>query len=240
MSTVKEFLILALGERGANVLEKYASKNESISGIIVPRVIVSWLLNSDSIKEADFNLSKSEGKFTGKVAGIELKDASLFETASTVAHHVSLENKQIDEPVNIETLGKNIDLLILAKIKAKKEESKEESKVVEKIELAGPPADKKKPEPPIKPLIPVSPSMGRGKTKGQKIVSITKSELMARCPTCGQKEFESNRFVGCSCFKDLAKNAKLNIKNSDKGYNLKFGSGWDVESMAALLSIVKP
>jgi len=64
-------------------------------------------------------------------------------------------------------------------------------------------------------------------------LKVTKSQATATCPACGGRQFESDSFTGCLCFRDLAKSTT--VRNTSKGYNIEFGSEWDKDSILTLI-----
>jgi hypothetical protein len=81
------------------------------------------------------------------------------------------------------------------------------------------------PAPPAAPT-PTSPKGGTTKqpsaktgaappSAGMKSVKMTRSEAAHKCSMCGLAQFEGDKFTGCSCFRELAKTAKVTASDSD-------------------------
>lgn len=64
-------------------------------------------------------------------------------------------------------------------------------------------------------------------------MSIGKAEAAQACPVCGGHQFESNRFKGCMCFRELSKSVKTTAYGD--GYVLEFDSTVDAGTMKALM-----
>lgn len=66
---------------------------------------------------------------------------------------------------------------------------------------------------------------------------LTRSEITHECPACGRVQFNGPEFVGCSCFRALAKSVTITSFDADTA-DLKFGDGWDKASVVTLLESV--
>jgi GNAT superfamily N-acetyltransferase len=64
-------------------------------------------------------------------------------------------------------------------------------------------------------------------------LKVTKSQAQTKCPVCSGHQFNGDKFVGCICFKSLAKSVVVTA--IETGYNLEFKDGWDSESILTLL-----
>ena len=65
-----------------------------------------------------------------------------------------------------------------------------------------------------------------------KTIQVSKAEATNRCVTCDGTQFKGDKFIGCFCFRPLAKSVETVCHGS--GYTLKLGSDWDNESILAL------
>jgi GNAT superfamily N-acetyltransferase len=73
----------------------------------------------------------------------------------------------------------------------------------------------------------------------KKELLVTKSESERKCTECGGQQFARERFVGCLCFRGLAKGVKTVVTQSGD-YHIKLvGGEWDEDSVHALVSILK-
>lgn len=105
--------------------------------------------------------------------------------------------------------------------------------------MAAAPKGPKEPEAPQAP-VPVS----RSTTLKPKLpvlkteLPIKKSESEYACPECGGRQFKQDRFVGCMCFRALAKS--VTTKTTAEGYVLSLSrSDWDEASVQSLVSALK-
>lgn len=74
--------------------------------------------------------------------------------------------------------------------------------------------------------------------KNEKVkLKVTKSESHRPCSICGKPQFANERFVGCLCFRDLAK--YTTVVKSEKDYTITFKSEWDLESVEAFLETLR-
>jgi hypothetical protein len=64
-------------------------------------------------------------------------------------------------------------------------------------------------------------------------VQMYKGETV-NCPDCGNSIFDGIAFSGCVCLGD-SRNGKVYIKKTEDGIKVRFGRGWDKETMEALL-----
>lgn len=87
----------------------------------------------------------------------------------------------------------------------------------------------KAPKPP-KPGQPIPAGSAKPKAPSLKV---TKREADHKCPVCAGTQFKSDRFQGCICFRDLAKNVRVTVL--EDGYSLEFKADWDSDSILTLL-----
>jgi hypothetical protein len=98
-----------------------------------------------------------------------------------------------------------------------------------------PPAttQQKLPKNPGSPSVPKPPKPVTSST-----VKLTRSEQTRACPVCSMRQFSADdRFVGCLCFKALAKSAM--VVSSDEGtVTMQLGSDWDSDTIVTFLETV--
>jgi len=75
---------------------------------------------------------------------------------------------------------------------------------------------------------PPKPAMGGNTMK------LTRSESNARCTVCSQPQFHRGSFVGCMCFRALAKSVTV-IGHDHDHVEIRLGDGWDRETTLTLL-----
>lgn len=69
---------------------------------------------------------------------------------------------------------------------------------------------------------------------GGNTMKLTRSESNARCPLCSQQQFASGLFVGCLCFRALAKSVTV-VGHDDDHVEIRLGDGWDRATTLTLL-----
>jgi len=139
------FLIELLGPDGARALAKAASRSELLAHAIVPRTIIAWLRSTDEFsgevpgapgRVVEFQ--KSSAGFTGSVTiqeqRYEFQNESLFHAAGALAVAVGIDSTSVPDDlknVDLERLGKSIDLMVMVqralKLSKREEKSTEES-----------------------------------------------------------------------------------------------------------------
>lgn len=68
-------------------------------------------------------------------------------------------------------------------------------------------------------------------------VKLTRSEKTRACPECGLRQFNSdNKFVGCLCFRALAKS--VDVTDHGEYSELRLGEDWDRETLVTFLESV--
>ena len=105
------------------------------------------------------------------------------------------------------------------------------------------------PKEPVAPAVqgfkkPPAPATGSGKipkpkrpvAPGLKKLKLSEKEMTSPCPLCARPQLEEGRFRGCVCMRDLARDTVL-VK-TEAGYEITFGSDWDVDAVATLLESV--
>lgn len=68
-------------------------------------------------------------------------------------------------------------------------------------------------------------------------LKVTKAEAQAPCPACGDLQFAGAKYVGCICFKALAKSVTTTA--TPDGYRLDFGADWDRDAVTTLIENLK-
>lgn len=66
-----------------------------------------------------------------------------------------------------------------------------------------------------------------------KTARISKAESGVKCGMCRRTQFSDTGFVGCMCFRDLAKSVSI-LKADASGYTLGFTDDWDADAILAL------
>jgi hypothetical protein len=219
-----------LGDAGASALERLLATE--LSSYVTPRVIVSWLRNSnDGIVAIPQGcplvaLSKSAAAFTGscKIQNVnyDFQKASEAQVAAVVITALGVETHALDvKGVNLAKLSKTIDSLVKAKFEAPiaavpPQDATEEAAFVEPVRHN----HRVKRIPQIK-----------------KTIKISKSEALVKCRSCGERLIINNKFEGCVCYTELAKNVTTNLIS--EGFVLTLGSEWDRDAGLALAALFK-
>lgn len=81
---------------------------------------------------------------------------------------------------------------------------------------------------------PTTPASTPAKKGEPKIAALDLNKAQAGCPTCLKKAFSEEKFVGCGCFKELAKSTYS--KRVEQGYVVFFNYQWDSESIHKLIN----
>jgi hypothetical protein len=107
----------------------------------------------------------------------------------------------------------------------------------------GPAAAPLAPEPPTPPT-PTAPEPSKAsatkppKPPAAKTLKLTRSEAARGCPSCGRTQFSDDRFVGCACFSDLAKNVDV-VHTDTTAITIKLDMrAWDAEGVITLLESI--
>lgn len=250
-----QFITSIIGTDGASALSKAVDRCESLEGVLVPRSILSWINTIGSIgyegtipgvDNSYLSFEKAENGYQGSVNIGEymynFEKSTVFHLASALALSIGVEaNKDIDvKDLDIEKLGKSIDLLIKAKIITNELGKKKEELDKQAPEGAGGGAGAIEPAPAAPPTAPTqTAAVAPAALKAPKVklpkpskIKIFKSELTHKCSLCGKGSFIENSFVGCMCLSDLAKSVKT------VGDTLVLGEDWDSDAIITLYDCV--
>lgn len=159
--------------------------------------------------------------------------------------------KSIDVLAKSTKFARELDKKALKIEESSSEESSSEEEPLDKgkagggAEQAGPPADQRKPQGPIGQLTPTATAPATNaktpKVTGIKLpkpslkpppLKLSEEEAHADCEACGGRQFLAKRFIGCLCFRDLAKSVTA-VSYGD-GYVLEFKPGTSREVVVAL------
>lgn len=264
MSPSIEFLKQVLGEDGQKAFEKAEARVPTIGAALVPRAVISWLstavrVNYEGIipglSNSYITLQKSDRGFTGAITVGEhvhaFEQADMLHVAAAIALSLGLEGLHLDPRVkstDISKLGKSIDLLVKARVVAHSIQNDLVKNFapspVFKIELPGKAAAPKEPKEADGPQTPmaVAPSTNKqkpnnGLAKTKELV-IKKTEAEHPCPECGLTQFRRDRFVGCICFRALAKSVTTKVLGTSYTLVLPRAT-WDEETTQTLMQALK-
>lgn len=234
----------------------------TIVGWLTTAIRVNYEGQIPGVDNSYISIEKSDRGFTGAVT-IEdqvhgFQDTDILHVASAVAVALGVQDIAIHpmlKNTDISKLGKSIDMLVKVRVIAEaqlnelsgesaSEESEEAEESIDKVELPGNAAAPKAPKSPDKPQTPtaVAPSTNRTvkppMAKTTKEIVVKKSEADAECPECGLRQFRGDRFVGCMCFRSLAKNTNTSL-TKEGDYFVRLGSDWDQETAMMLIEALK-
>ena len=130
------FLQAILGPSGASALKKATDRSELLEQALLPRSVFAWVSNvgdfEGSIPGTDevlLSFEKSESGFTGCVGLHKFENASVIHVAAALAVALGADKPYGEEAksLDLERLGKSLDLLVRSKlIQDRLEKSEEE------------------------------------------------------------------------------------------------------------------
>lgn len=260
------FLTGVLGIDGARAFKKAIDRESSLGGAVIPRAILSWLTIAakydyeggiPGVENTYLSFKKSETGLDGGISvGTEVysfKSASTFHVAASVAVALGVEDATAN--VRAQTLakvGKSIDTLVKARIvtdqllrkgieKDLKCDCKSENHLpacatrTKKVELPGAMNKPKEQEMAQAPEAPMPQGQQKQKPPAFKV---TKSEADTKCSMCGRTQFAHGDFIGCLCFRDMARGVR--VAKTETGYSLSFADReWDADAVQALRAALR-
>ncbi len=249
------FIAAVLGKDGAAALAKAEERSREIGTALLPRTIVSWLTlwspygydgALPGLDGTRAGIMKSEAGYTGSVSigerSYAFENADVYHVAGSIEALMGETPQEIDpnlKDLDLEKLGRSIDLLAKSALA---------NKLAGELDKAadgyGPPVAPRPQEPPVPhtPKAPPTPAKAPRKSKlkipkiPKNTINITKAEAAHVCDVCGDAQFTASAFVGCTCFKDLAKSVMASPTST--GYLLRFGSDWDQDAVATFLELI--
>lgn len=208
------FLRETLGTDGAAAMKRAITKDPRLEYYLVPRTCLSWALTKNQF-EGSFpgtdiyvQFVKSEDGYTGSI-GKDNNPVTKF-TAPDEFNLVAELLTAFDYKTGVfegtdrtlVSLGKSVDALLRARMLTNKF-------IKGGVDLPGTTAKPFAQGTPEEPLKPVNVQAGKTKPKLPKlpILKVERKELSKSCKTCDGIMFKSEKFVGCMCWRDLAKHA---------------------------------
>lgn len=235
----KPFIAKVLGRDGSRALLKASKKNPAIMEMLLPRTAMGWLdLQKNyegslpGVENSYLRLIKTERGVSGTLAIEDIRydfnEIDTIRLAAAISISLGFEKTQPEiSGAVVARLGKNIDAILntqqLIKNLHKTELPGQSAKPIGAMGPNGPQAPITKQPPKAKPTLP---------KKKIPALKIEKEQSEKECSSCGGKMFKSEKFIGCWCFRDLAKNVKT-TSYSD-GLVLEF-NGLDSDSVAAIV-----
>lgn len=68
---------------------------------------------------------------------------------------------------------------------------------------------------------------------------VSKSEARKLCAVCMSPQFNNDKFTGCKCLSDIAKNEGVKTRRGPMGYTIEFKAGTDFDTIATILQAIK-
>lgn len=217
------FLKSVLGTDGATAMRRAVAKNPDLESYLVPRTFLGWAMSKSQFEgsmpgtdDVYIQFSKSEAGYTGSIG-----KASTPVTPFVAANEFHLVAELIQafgydvgafkgSDRSLSMLGKSVDALL----KARSLTDKLEKGIQPKVELPGTTAKPTMPTGPEEAAKPtaVAPKLStKPKLPKSPMLKVAKKDLMKSCKTCSGAMFKSEKFVGCMCWRDLAKHATTTI-----------------------------
>jgi hypothetical protein len=231
-STVSDFLIAALGDDGAKAISRAIAKTPELENYLVPRTLLGWTFAKSEYEgvlpgvDLYISFNKTEKGFTGSI-GTSNTPAAPFEVpdeyrlVAEIITNMGFDFKKFEgTDLQLARLGRSIDALLKAReaiafLKAG-------------VDLPGQTAKPQKPKAPGKPEQPTKqPAIGqKPKLPKLPVLKLEVQDADKPCKRCGGKMFKSQKFIGCMCWRDLAKHSATSVyadgivveftKNADK------------------------
>jgi hypothetical protein len=240
-STTFSFLKAVLGNDGAQALKKAIARDPRLEHYLVPRTLMGWLASRPQyeghvpgVREVYLSFAKSEVGFEGSI-GVGSQPVNKFNAPDSYAlvAEVALalgypagEFEGTDRM--LVSVGRSVDALLKAQ-QATRDLGKSS------VDLPGQTAKPRQAEGPQEPVKPTKQPAMASKPKLPKL-SMVKVELdkkSHKCKTCGSSLFKSDKFVGCICFHDLAKNCTTT--SYADGIVLEFSKSADSRAVLTLI-----
>lgn len=211
------------------------------------------------VDDSYLDFTKNEdGTYSGSIAigeGIfPFQNANVFHLAASIALSLgaSLETDNLKD-VDMVKLGKSIDVLVKAKyvdtevlakalpgpahapsVRGAPRPPSPPQKQIDKPEL---PANQKPKQAPKEAPIPKH-KIPKLKVKLPKTTAksfdIPEKAIKKECKECGLPLVKNERFVGCLCFRDMAR--YVSLTKTEGGYSIAFGKTLDEDAIATVLS----
>lgn len=220
---VFKFLKSVLGSDGATAMRRATDKNPDLESYLVPRTFLGWAMTKSEYEgslpgtsDVYIQFSKRETGYTGSI-GKASSPVTPF-VAENEFHLVAELIQAFGYDVgafkgsdrSLSMLGKSVDALL----KARSLTDKLEKGIQPKVELPGTTAKPTMPTGPEEAAKPtnIAPKLStKPKLPKSPMLKVAKKDLMKSCKTCSGAMFKSEKFVGCMCWRDLAKHATTTI-----------------------------
>lgn len=213
------FLKAILGNDGSLALRRAIAKDPRLESYLVPRALLGWALSKSqyegSLPGVDniyVQFSKTEKGYVGSLAKdsqpvTPFVSANEYHLVAELLTTMGYEGGAFEgTDRSLVNLGKSIDALLKARALT--------NVLVKGIDLPGTtakPIDQGAPAAPTKPQ-----SQTQGKTTKPKlpklpVLKVERKEFSKACKTCDGVLFKNQKFIGCMCWRDLAKHATTTL-----------------------------
>jgi hypothetical protein len=233
------FLKAVLGNDGMQAMRRAVDRDPRLEYYLVPRTLLGWAMSKSqyegTIPGVDIyvNFKKSESGYGGKL-GIPGTPVTSFTAQDEYALVANLAASMGFEggvfagtDKMLVSLGKSVDALLKARAA---------TRALEKggVDLPGATAKPQQPKGPEEAEAPIKQPKMAAKPKLPKlpVLKVEIKEMSKACKNCGGTLFKSQKFIGCMCWRDLAKHATTTIYSD--GAVLEFGRGADKNAVQAL------
>lgn len=237
------FLKSVLGTDGATAMRRAVAKDPRLESYLIPRTFLGWAMSKSQyegsmpgVDDVYVQFSKSETGYSGSigkarqpVTPFSAPDENFLVAELIEAFGVDLKDF-VGSDRSLSNLGKSVDALLKARsLTAKFEKAAQPTQ-----DLPGTthlPTKPTGPEEPEKPVA-VQPAMTKPKLPKSPMLKVAKKDLSKSCKTCSGVMFKSEKFVGCMCWRDLAKHATTTVYSD--GAVVEFSKAADRQAVFAL------
>lgn len=240
------FLQAVAGTDGARALAKAVSRSAELEWALFPRAVMAWLDvvartgyddRLPGVPDVSLALAKTE---TGLAGSVSPDKGQAYVFSGVTPEHVAaavavLLGADADRAPALRSpilakLGKSLDLLVKSRTLRKVQRKPSTKRDVPGA--AAQPIAPQAPEPPQKVEDEEPKATPQVLPPKRSKLKLTKAEAAQPCRECGSYQFHDGQYIGCFCFADGAPAVKT-VQTQD-GYTLSFGVGWDPDAVAAL------
>jgi hypothetical protein len=244
---LKSFLVEMLGEEAGKAISTACKKSPHFSNFIPARVTMSWIGIMDDygytgvipgVPNSSLSFSKSEDNSLSGYVNVgndfyEFSKADCGELAALITVMMGVRPDPLAKTIktsDLASLGSSIDRLVKSRIVNLIKKGMEAGGFAKPQGPIAPeePTEKQK-DPQVKKVVP---------PKSSRQMSVTKAESETKCSVCGSVSFRGDRFTGCRCTKDLAK--EVTVIKTEAGFTLSFdsNSSWTDNNILVLSDIL--
>lgn len=233
------FLKAVLGNDGMQAMRRAVDRDPRLEYYLIPRTLLGWAMAKSQYEgtlpglDIYVNFKKSEHGYGGSI-GAPGNPVTAFDAPDEYSLVANLASGMGFEAGVFEgtdrmlvSLGKSVDALLKARAA---------TRALEKggVDLPGTTAKPQQPKGPEEAVAPIKQPKMAAKPKLPKlpVLKVEIKEMSKACKSCGSVMFKSQKFIGCMCWRDLAKHATTTIYSD--GAVVEFGRGVDKNTVQAL------